>query len=191
MPGTSGDMYNVKAFGATGDGITNDVGAIQAAIDAANGSGGGIVFIPGGTYIIASTLVLKSNVALVGVGPASSIKAGFSRGTQSLLNNDWVNGSENCSLRNIQFDRTGANAQHGLLLSKLTNFLADGLSVVGPASVTSGAMSITRTHESTCEATFPRSTQRSWSTNCLSVHTAASGTSSMLGSPLNGGHAGK
>ena len=101
VPGATGDVFNAKAFGATGDGTTDDAGAIQAAIDSANASGGGIVFVPGGTYIIASTLVLKSNVALVGIGPASSIKGGFSRGTQSLMNNDWVNGSENCSLRNI------------------------------------------------------------------------------------------
>lgn len=140
--GTTGDVLNVKAFGATGDGTTNDVGAIQAAIDSANTSGGGIVFVPAGTYIIASKLVMKSNVALVGIGPASSIKGVFSSGRQALMDNDWVNGSENCSLRNIQFDRTGANAQHGLLFNKLTNFLADGLSIVGTSSVTSGALAI-------------------------------------------------
>lgn len=142
VPEATGDVFNVKAFGAAGDGATDDAGAIQTTIDLANSSGGGIVFVPAGDYVIASTLEMKSNVALVGVGPASTIKGVFSRGTQSLMDNDWVNGSENCSLRNIQFDRTGANAQHGLLFNRLTNFLADGMGIVGVSSVTSGALAI-------------------------------------------------
>ncbi len=44
--------YNVKDFGALGNGIANDTLAIQAALDAANKAGGGKVYIPEGTYII-------------------------------------------------------------------------------------------------------------------------------------------
>jgi len=55
--------YNVKAFGAKGDGKTVDTTAIQAAIDACNRDKGGIVLIPAGDFI-SGTLEIKSNVTI-------------------------------------------------------------------------------------------------------------------------------
>lgn len=67
--------YNVKDYGALGDGATDDTSAINDAITACNAAGGGIVTIPEGTYIIGSGgVVLKSNVILRGVGYSSSLK---------------------------------------------------------------------------------------------------------------------
>lgn len=56
------------AYGATGNGTTNDSAAIQAAINAANTAGGGVVYFPPGTYRIGTRLELKSGVSLVGAG---------------------------------------------------------------------------------------------------------------------------
>lgn len=42
--------FNVKMYGAKGDGIADDTDAIQAAIDACCEAGGGTVFIPNGIY---------------------------------------------------------------------------------------------------------------------------------------------
>jgi hypothetical protein len=56
-------QYNVKNFGAKGDGITLDTRAIQRAIDKAHDNKGGIVNIPAGTYQVGS-LFLKDNIEL-------------------------------------------------------------------------------------------------------------------------------
>jgi len=45
-------VYNVKDFGATGDGVTDDQPFIQAAIDGCHAGGGGVVYFPNGIYII-------------------------------------------------------------------------------------------------------------------------------------------
>lgn len=63
------DVINIKDFGAKGDGITDDAAAIQAAINAAEAKGGGIVFMPAGVYILTSTLTIDSpGVILEGEG---------------------------------------------------------------------------------------------------------------------------
>jgi hypothetical protein len=55
--------YNIRDFGARGDGRTLDTGAVQAAIDACNRDQGGTVLVPAGTFLI-GTVEMKSNVTL-------------------------------------------------------------------------------------------------------------------------------
>jgi polygalacturonase len=68
-------VFNVKSYGAKGDGTTNDTTAIQAALDAANSAGGGEVRLPSGTYKITTALVPYSKVAIVGAGAGATIFA--------------------------------------------------------------------------------------------------------------------
>src|SRR5437867_751154 len=56
-------VYDVKVFGARGDGQTLDSPAINKTIDAAAAAGGGTVFFPAGNYLSVS-IHLKSNIAL-------------------------------------------------------------------------------------------------------------------------------
>ena len=58
-----GGVYDVRAFGAAGDGKTIDSPAINKAIEAAAAAGGGTVRFPAGVYASYS-IRLKSNVAL-------------------------------------------------------------------------------------------------------------------------------
>jgi len=75
-----GAYTNVKDFGATGDGTTNDTSAIQAAIDSLSATGG-VLYFPFGTYKIARTVgtndhwglkVTGSNITIVGDGASLS-----------------------------------------------------------------------------------------------------------------------
>jgi Pectate lyase superfamily protein len=62
-------IFNVRDYGATGDGVTDDTTEIQAAIDAAIAAGGGEVFLPLGVYLTSATLDIDGNgVTMRGVG---------------------------------------------------------------------------------------------------------------------------
>jgi polygalacturonase len=56
-------VYNVRDYGATGDGKTIDTPAINRAIEVAAAAGGGTVLLPPGTYLC-YTIRLKSNIEL-------------------------------------------------------------------------------------------------------------------------------
>jgi polygalacturonase len=56
-------VFDVRTFGAKGDGTTIDTPAVNRAIEAANKAGGGTVHLPAGTYACYS-IHLKNNVVL-------------------------------------------------------------------------------------------------------------------------------
>ncbi len=65
-PGTGPDstgLFNVRSYGATGDGKTVDTPAINKAIEAVAAAGGGTLFFPAGTYLC-FTVHLRSHVDL-------------------------------------------------------------------------------------------------------------------------------
>ena len=65
-PGTPAALpvFDVKSYGAAGNGSTNDSPAINKAVTAANAAGGGIVEFPSGSYKSANSIHLKSHVTL-------------------------------------------------------------------------------------------------------------------------------
>ncbi|WNQ08876.1 glycosyl hydrolase family 28-related protein [Paenibacillus aurantius] len=60
-----GQHVQVRDFGAAGDGLSDDTGAIQAALNAAGSMGGGIVDFATGTYLI-SELTVPARTVLLG-----------------------------------------------------------------------------------------------------------------------------
>jgi hypothetical protein len=73
-----GQVYNVKAYGAAGDGATDDRRAVQNAINAAEAAASGIVYFPPGIYLLgASTqpdlLTFTRPMQFLGAGPFLSV----------------------------------------------------------------------------------------------------------------------
>lgn len=70
-------VYNVKNYGATGDGSTDDTSAIQAAITAS--SNNGVILFPKGNYKTISPIAIPSGSSLsfVGTGNGSIIQGNF------------------------------------------------------------------------------------------------------------------
>lgn len=78
------ESVSVKDFGAVGDGVTDDYAAFQAACDAVYAAGGGIVFVPVGTYICNTPLRLMQGVNLIGAGRENTIIKKDSTTTKSV-----------------------------------------------------------------------------------------------------------
>jgi hypothetical protein len=114
---------NVRDYGATGDGTTDDAPAIQNAIDAAGAAGGGVVYFPPGTYRVATVysqhggtvtgvpnddrqflVIGYDNIRLVGDGATifcNNVTAGFR------LNMIMVYDCSNVIIENLIFDNNG------------------------------------------------------------------------------------
>ena len=69
-------VINVQAFGAVGDGVTDDTAAIVAAVAAAFDpavNGRNHVFFPAGTYVVSQEIKLDYGIVVEGAGQAASI----------------------------------------------------------------------------------------------------------------------
>ena len=56
-------VFNIKTYGAIGDGVALETEAIQKTIDACHAAGGGTVRVPAGDFV-SGTIQLKSNITL-------------------------------------------------------------------------------------------------------------------------------
>ena len=117
-------VYDVTTFGAQGNGVADDRGPIQAAIDAANGAGGGTIVFPAGTFRITAPLVIHSQIVLRGAGiEATTIKKASGAGSYPVLRSPgFVPGDpppvpiRTFSLQNISLDgnRQGGAGGNGM-----------------------------------------------------------------------------
>lgn len=136
--GTGSKVFNVKAYGAVGDGSTDDTAACQAAIDACNTAGGGVVYFPAGTYKLVTnplklysgatpTIVAYSNITLAGAGSSSvngSIITQTTTGVDVIKGlNDVANGAQalNNTIKNLCVSwgtATLTNSGNGIYLAQ-------------------------------------------------------------------------
>jgi polygalacturonase len=137
-PGSAGTLFNVRTYGATGDGKTIDTPAINKAIVAVAAGGGGTLLFPAGTYVC-FTIRLKSHVdiylsrgciILAADSPKAGETTGYNGGTydsagpaqawedyQDYGHNHWANSvlyGENID----NFSITGPGLIHGRGLSR-------------------------------------------------------------------------
>lgn len=101
-------FFSVREFGALGDGITDDSGAVIQAIEALP-EGGGTVHFPAGTYQISSSdgiRVTKPGTWLVGDGKQSTIRYSPHPGSAILLEVS----TSNVLLENLAFDGNSESA---------------------------------------------------------------------------------
>lgn len=122
-------VYNVKDYGAAGDGVTDDTDSLQAAINAAGAAGGGIVYFPEGTYLTSDTLGLDDNVILMGAGWGSIIKADSGHNKNILTSTD----KTAIVIRDLKIDGNNANndsTRSAILFTGCTNFTVSNVKII-------------------------------------------------------------
>jgi parallel beta-helix repeat protein len=104
-------IFNVRSFGARGDGSQADFGAILAARDALNAAGGGVLYFPPGTYILFHTLELGANTTVLGAGPGSVLLAKPKDPGGPAFNMLAIGDMENVRLRDLVLDGNRAQLE--------------------------------------------------------------------------------
>jgi len=124
-------QYNVKSFGARGDGIVNDAPAFQRAVNACLTNYVGSLYAPKGTYRFGSTVIVSNGLALRGLhlygdGQGSTILVADA--TTPVLKFEFIRdwSIKDMSIMGPQTDGLGAtNTNHGLWVSRATHGLIE------------------------------------------------------------------
>lgn len=113
------DVYNVKHYGATGNGTTDDTTAIAAALAAA--PAGATILFPAGTYRTTSALTISAAINVVGYG-ATLKSAAYNDGTKIAI------ASSGITIRGLTID--------GGYTSGLSGYTGPGLITINNSSNT-------------------------------------------------------
>lgn len=116
--GLGGAVFNVLDYGAIADPTFNNQSAIQSAIDAAHAAGGGVVYIPPGTFGIAASpdgygsIHVDSNVYLQGAGMGDTVLRlvdGHEGTVTGLVRSPWGEETVNWGVADLTIDGNMAN----------------------------------------------------------------------------------
>jgi len=105
----SGAPINVLDYGATGDGVTNDTTALQAAITVAT-TNKRTLYVPAGTYLY-SALTIASGITILGDGNSSILKK-----TTTNLDGITVTTTSPITVENIAFTAVASQTDKALML---------------------------------------------------------------------------
>ena len=104
-------IFNVRSYGAKGDGSQADFGAILAAREALNAAGGGVLFFPPGTYILYHTIELGANTTVLGAGPCSVLLAKPKDPGGPAFNMLSISDADNVRVRDLVLDGNSAELE--------------------------------------------------------------------------------
>lgn len=132
-------VFNVREFGAAGDGLADDIGALTDALQAAAEAGGGVVFLPPGTYRVGESLQIPATVTLKGSHRDNTIIKGFgftpSTGGRFMWN-------------------SGQSSPASVVLME-SNSTMESLTITGSVARGSGGHSLVQTIVPVAATTFP------------------------------------
>lgn len=139
-------IFNVKMYGALGNGVANDRVAIQSAFTAATARGGGIIVFPYSStpYMVDGTpIVMTSNTMVLGFGSTVKLLAGnYTTMTNFFTTSAILSGTynpltpvqENLYIKDIILDGNLANVTTsrsctGLHMYQIKHFIADNVQI--------------------------------------------------------------
>ncbi|AIO30534.1 right handed beta helix region family protein [Burkholderia cenocepacia] len=127
-------VINVRTYGATGDGRSDDSPALQRAVSALNEAGGGELYFPPGTYLHSEAIAVSGRVIVSGAGAESVLKALAPASAALVFADASQCGAQN--LRIVSDARTRLHEQNsaGVVMDNVENCYVKHLSIEGGAS---------------------------------------------------------
>jgi hypothetical protein len=128
-----GQVFNVKAYGAKVDGVTDDSTAVQNALNACSSAAGGMVFIPQGSTVFHG-ITPKSNCIVSGAGlGATTILGGTNSGWTFYINSS-TNPIVNAGFENMTIDLQNVANASGISLNNASNTFVNNVSFLNGAA---------------------------------------------------------
>jgi polygalacturonase len=116
--------FNVRDFGAIGNGTDKDTAAFQKALDACASNGGGTVLVPGGSYVIGS--IVLGNNTILNLKPAANLIASPDIADYPIIQ--------------VRFEGEFVQGHRALIFAKDENNIA----ITGTGSITGPPLSVSR-----------------------------------------------
>lgn len=128
-------QFNVKDYGARGDGASDDQSAIMSTAAAAKRAGGGTIWFPPGTYLHSDLLDFGSNITVLGVNTRETIL----KATNPIRSALRFQNASGCRVSNLKIvgapsPRKQNDESVGILLTNASHCTISGVSIDGGAS---------------------------------------------------------